>query len=380
MPTTSEAKLIESAAVHGKSLPPLGIVIPNYNHVNLVGAAIESALAQNHPNVQVIVVDDGSTDGSREVIAAYSSRIKVLLQTNTGHVKACLNGAQKLDTPIVMFLDADDLLAPEAASAVAEAWRLGVSKVQFQLEVIDEGGKSTGVVFPKFPAGYGDTDHRAELLRASGHLSPPTSGNAYARSLLNELSTFDELPRYIDSALNLMAPLFGNVVTLQKRLGFYRIHGNNAWLMREFSLDSIERRMEIVLLQQRFLQHLCNRLSIPFDANRALGSMLVHQEHRLALAKFGQGRSTAEPLFGVLVDTLRVQAGCAYGLAQRLVLMTWAVLVAVLPKHVAKSLFMQRISPSARAPVIESLVRLLSCHRSHATTTTNTESRARAAR
>lgn len=365
MTTMFEIEPTGSGAATGASLP-VGIVIPNYNHADLVGAAIESALAQDYSNVRVVVVDDGSTDGSREVIAAYKPRIKALFQANTGHTKACLNGWREIETPIVMFLDADDLLAPGAVSAVARAWRSRISKVQFQLEVIDEAGMPTGVVFPKFPAGYDDGDHLAELLRACGHLSPPTTGNAYAASLLKELTTFEDLPRYIDSALNLMAPFSGRVVTLREPLGCYRVHGTNVWLMRDFSLDSIERRMTLERDQHRLLQQICKRYGVPLDAKRAFRNMLSHQENRLALAKFGQGRAMAEPLLGVLLDNLRAQAGCAYSLRQRLMLMTWVVLVAILPQRVAKQVLMQRMSPSSRSPVIERLVSLLSWPRRQA--------------
>jgi hypothetical protein len=360
MTTPPETEPAGSAATPSGAFLPIGIVIPNYNHAGFVGAAIESALAQDYQDVRVAVVDDGSTDGSREVIAAYGSRIQALFQANTGHTRACLNGWRALGTPVVMFLDADDILAPGAATAVVRTWRSGVSKVQFQLKVIDETGASTGVVFPKFPSGYDEMNHRAEMLRTCWHLSSPTSGNAYAASLLDELTTFDDLPRYIDSALNLMAPFSGDVVTLHKPLGSYRAHGSNVWLMRDFSLDGIERRMSLERNQQRLLQQICRRHAVAFDAKSALQNMLTHQENRLALAKFGRERQAAEPLLGVLMDNLRAQAGCSFRLPQRLMLMIWAVLVAILPKRAAMEVLMQRMSPSNRLPVIERLISLLS--------------------
>ena len=59
-------------------LPGVSIVIPNYNYAHFVGEAIESALAQDHPACEVIVVDDCSTDASRSVIERYADRVRTV--------------------------------------------------------------------------------------------------------------------------------------------------------------------------------------------------------------------------------------------------------------------------------------------------------------
>jgi hypothetical protein len=307
-----------------------------------------------------MVVDDGSTDNSREVIAGYGSAIRTIFQTNAGHATACRNGWRALGTPVVMFLDSDDMLAPGAASAVARTWRPGISKVQFQLEVTNERGEPSGVIFPKFPPNYDNADKRAELLRNLGHLAPPTTGNAYSATVLETLASFDELPAYIDSALNLLAPFVGDVATLNERHGFYRAHGTNVWMMRDFNLDTIERRMTIEVDQQRLLIRICEHFGVPFDADLALRNMPSHQENRLAMAKFGRGRPTAEPLWRVVIDNVRAQAGTAFTPRHRIMLMAWTASVALLPAGAARTVFMQRVSPVHRSPFLERLIGLLS--------------------
>src|SRR6516165_4619757 len=100
---------------------PLGvsIIVVNYNNERFLTAAIESAIGQNHPLCEVIVVDDCSTDNSRAIIARYGDRINSVLREANGHQIAALNSAWPLARhPIVIFLDSDDLLFPQAARTV----------------------------------------------------------------------------------------------------------------------------------------------------------------------------------------------------------------------------------------------------------------------
>src|SRR5882757_10189722 len=119
---------------------PVSIVITNYNYGRYLRSAIDGALAQTYPNVEVIVVDDGSNDGSREIIESYGARVVAIVKANGGHGSALNAGFEASRGEIVMFLDADDELLPEAAVQVVKAWRPGVAKAQFQLEMIDDRG------------------------------------------------------------------------------------------------------------------------------------------------------------------------------------------------------------------------------------------------
>lgn len=102
--------------------PPLiSIVIPTYNRDDLVGPAVESALAQTHERCEVIVVDDGSTDRTPEVLARFASKIKVIRQENKGLAGARNTGIRAASGEFVGFLDSDDLWEPPL---VAEAMKL----------------------------------------------------------------------------------------------------------------------------------------------------------------------------------------------------------------------------------------------------------------
>lgn len=93
--------------------PPLvSIIIPCWNAECYVGEAIESALAQTYPNVEVIVIDDGSTDGSLEVIQSFGERIRWETEPNRGACAARNRGIALARGKLIQFLDADDLLYP----------------------------------------------------------------------------------------------------------------------------------------------------------------------------------------------------------------------------------------------------------------------------
>jgi glycosyltransferase involved in cell wall biosynthesis len=64
------------------------VLVTNYNYAPYLAAAIDNTLAQDYPNVEVVVVDDGSTDASREIIAPYGSRVVPVLKENEGQAAA----------------------------------------------------------------------------------------------------------------------------------------------------------------------------------------------------------------------------------------------------------------------------------------------------
>ncbi len=201
----------------------VSIVIPNYNYGRYLRIAIDSALAHTYSPVEVIVVDDGSTDDSREVIESYRDRIAPIIKGNGGHGSALNAGYAKSRGEIVIFLDADDELMPDAVDQVLKAWRPGVAKAQFQLEMVDENGKPLGERVPAFDDFFPNGDIRDRITRFGEYPSSPSSGNAYARSALERLMPMDETLWVAGSEKSLvyLTPFFGDVAASPAHCGIF---------------------------------------------------------------------------------------------------------------------------------------------------------------
>lgn len=99
----------------------VSVVIPAYNSAKYLSAAIDSALSQTYPLVEVIVVDDGSTDESAAICEGYSDRIRYIYQANAGLSAARNRGIHASGGEYLWFLDADDRILPDAVATMAGA-------------------------------------------------------------------------------------------------------------------------------------------------------------------------------------------------------------------------------------------------------------------
>jgi glycosyltransferase involved in cell wall biosynthesis len=201
------------------------IAICNYNYGRYLRGAIDSALAQTGGTTRVLVVDDGSTDDSRDIIRSYGDRITAIFQENRGQVAAYNRALEQVASQYVIFLDADDLLYLDAVDRVLAAFASGdYAKVHFKLDVLTEEGVSTGVAVPH-SAASGDC---GRLLRRGWlYPSPPGSGNAYRVADLKRIFpvpvTADNVYGADFYAIYGIA-LLGEVRAIDAPLGGYRVH------------------------------------------------------------------------------------------------------------------------------------------------------------
>jgi hypothetical protein len=206
----------------------VSIVVDNFEYERFLREAIDSALAQTHDDVEVVVVDDGSSDGSREVIAGYGERVVPVLQGHAGQAAAFNAGFAASTGEIVVFLDSDDLLEPyAAAAAVDEARRAPYAKLHWPLREIDRDGRPLGALDPPAPLAEGDL-RAAVLERGPGsHVTPPTSGNAFARAFLEAVMPLPaDLALCADGYLYDLAPLYGRIARAEDPLGRIRRHAS----------------------------------------------------------------------------------------------------------------------------------------------------------
>jgi len=220
------------------SRPPLvSIIIDNYNYGRFLPEAIDSALNQDYPSKDVIVVDDGSTDNSREVIAGYGSKVTPVLQHNRGQASAFNAGFQRSQGEVILLLDADDVLFPTAAARAVEAFREPqIIKAHWPLQIVDEQGARTGKLSPTLPLAEGDL--RQEVLKAGPWCvaTPPTTGNAWTRRFLESVLPMPE-ERYricADAYLVALGLVCGPSRLVPEPQGLYRLHGRNQYAGQPF--------------------------------------------------------------------------------------------------------------------------------------------------
>ena len=107
----------------GVELPVVSVVIPAYNHAEYLDAAIQSVLKQDYRRVELIVIDDGSTDSSREVLKRYAGKFHIESQVNVGQAQTLNKGWQMARGEILGYLSADDFLLDGAISAAVDLLR-----------------------------------------------------------------------------------------------------------------------------------------------------------------------------------------------------------------------------------------------------------------
>jgi glycosyltransferase involved in cell wall biosynthesis len=239
--------------------PLFSIIINNYNYGRFLGDAIDSALAQRYPNREVIVVDDGSTDNSRQIISRYTGKVVPVLRENGGQAAALNTGLMASSGDLILFLDADDLLLPHALESVAPLFvEDSLAKVHWPLEVVDASRRPTGQITPDGDLPEGDLLPHLARHGPYTHLFSPTSGNAWSRSFLNEVFPIPEAvyQARADSYLCELAPAFGLIGVRHVPLGLYRMHGSNDHLVVGFE-ETISRHIRaydflVSILRRRF--------------------------------------------------------------------------------------------------------------------------------
>jgi glycosyltransferase involved in cell wall biosynthesis len=336
--------------------PLLTVLIPNYNYARYLAAAVDSALALDYAPKEIVVVDDGSTDGSRAILCDYEQKglIKTVFQENGGQPAALNAGFKHARGELLYVLDSDDIVAPHMMKRVMQVWRPGMSKVQFCLESIDEHGERIGSIFPNFPAGATPAMLRRAVLETGEYQSPPTSGNVYAHSYLAHLFPLEaERFRYSDGPMNAVAPLYGEVEAIPEALGQYRMHGANQWGRREFDPTVYTRAVAHNLALDAYIAEHARALGFAFRpelSDRAPWAM----QYRMASIKLGPERhplpeSAAHVMklgLAAVVESTTLSA------SQKATIIPWFLLMGVAPRKLAAELAKLRFHPSSRPQLL----------------------------
>jgi hypothetical protein len=336
--------------------PRVSIVINNHNYGRFLEQAIESAVSQSLP-CQVVVVDDGSSDESGDVLARWEQRVHVERRAQQGQPAAYNAGFACSDGDIVIFLDSDDFLMPDAAAVVAKSFGRGIAKVHFRMALVDRNGQRLGGVTPSALA---SGDAGRQLLR-SGLLyaSAPGSGNAYRRSVLEQLFPLpvsSDDPVGADFFTIYGSALLGQVAAIEMPLAAYRVHAAGQDVRASFVLgNAAQVDAEVLRVARRrasFRRWMAERtdgaIELPQelrDFSETKGAFVRALTEHAGWSRFTHGAVLLPSFF----ETLWRQS--ERPVALRMTLSVWGLAALTLPRGLAAPLLRYGANPASRRPL-----------------------------
>ena len=211
-------------------VPAISVLTPAFDVARFVGTAVDSVLAQSFPDWEMVVVDDGSRDGTAEVVAARRDpRIRLLQQENRGVSAARSRAIAAARGDAILFLDADDWLAPHALARLLEALEAAPAAVgaagpfAFVAERAGPGDAPIRVKIPRF--GAGDILERLcveNLFANGGHVLLRREAVCRAGGFLDHLRFGEDWEYWVRLALQgpfTVAPGRDPVLFLRQRAG-----------------------------------------------------------------------------------------------------------------------------------------------------------------
>jgi glycosyltransferase involved in cell wall biosynthesis len=320
------------------------IIITCYNYERYVSDSILSAKSQTYQNVQIIAVNAGSTDNSRQVIELFEG-VTLIDAPKGSHAIACNAGFARAEGEVIIFLDADDLLTPDACQKIATAWSRTTAKTQYNLQIIDKIGKRLNRTVSTFPKKYCASSIRNSFIEGGTYIWPPTSGNAYAKTYLNSaFPLLANLPP--DGQLNTVAPLFGEVQVINENLGCYRLHDSNLDYQNHesSSLERFSKSIKRRYREMRYSKCLARKFNLYFPKKNILNFEFAFISYRLFLKQCdhsyqGSRKESKIDLFYLMFKYL-FRNHLPLNFSVKVII--WHLLLLALPPELAKSMVKKR--------------------------------------
>ncbi len=181
-------KLLPEISV--SSPPRISVITPSFNQAGYIERTICSVLGQNYPNLEYIVVDGGSTDGTLEILKKYGSRLTWISEKDSGQSEAINKGMRMATGDILAFLNSDDIYEPGALTAVASRFKADPSIMWLtgRCRIIDEDDREIRSVITSYKNLLLD-HYLYELLLTANPISQPAT--FWRKEVLDEIGLFD---------------------------------------------------------------------------------------------------------------------------------------------------------------------------------------------
>ena len=204
--------------------PLVSVITPAYNRASFLKETIESVISQDYPNMQYIVLDDGSTDNTKEILRQYAGRFYWTSHPNMGEARTVNKGFSMAEGEIVGVVNSDDPLLPRAISTVVGAMTAKPDTIVAypDWDMIDAEGQKIQHI---------QTYEYDYLNMLRWHHCVPGPGTFFKKSVIDELAGRDTQFRYVaDFDFWLRAGLLGQFLRVPQTLATFRWHAGGASL------------------------------------------------------------------------------------------------------------------------------------------------------
>ena len=273
------------------SRPLVTVLLDTYNHERFIEQAIVSVLEQNVPpsEMEVIVVDDGSTDGTPAIAQKFSARLRYLRKENGGQGSAFNVGIPEAKGEIIAFLDGDDWWAPGKLRRVVDAMvanpNLGMIGHSF-IEAYDSGQENPIIsgCEERFRLNSVPAARAFRLRRCYFGTSRLALRAAVARQVV---PVSEDLTIEADEFVFTVAAALADFAILPEPLTHYRVHGGNLFLSAGGSATGLRRKQRVLTALAAALNTRLTALGAPHDVVRATVEIVEAEAMQLRLALDG---------------------------------------------------------------------------------------------
>jgi GT2 family glycosyltransferase len=229
----------------------VSVLIDTYNHERFIDQAIVSVLEQDFPAAEreIIVVDDGSTDRTPEIVKKFEPRVRLLRKGNGGQASAFNVGIPECKGEIVAFLDGDDWWAPGKLEAVVNAMAsdTSIGLVGHGITEVFPDGSQHVQLLKEVPRFRIDSEMGARAFRLRKSFLG-TSRMTMRTDVFRQIGRVPEaLTIQADEYLFTLAAFFSDVSILRESLTFYRLHGGNAFQVSNGNKQALRRKQEVLV-------------------------------------------------------------------------------------------------------------------------------------